>query len=100
MSWPQLIFGWPTIILAVVAFGVAFAREGSGLGFIGLALATPFLWYTSHAPRGLWFSALLFVALGTAALLLRRGQRRWAAAGLAPFIVIVLILAAAVATQR
>ena len=99
MSWPQVILGWPTIILALVAFGVAFIRQRSLIGFVGLAAAVPFLWYASHAPGGEWFSPLLFLSLGAAAEWLRRGRRKWAAACVAPFVGVVVMLAILVATQ-
>ncbi len=99
MSWAQIVFGWPAIIVAVGTFGVAFARDRSTLGFAGLAAATPFLLYASAAPGGVWLSPAVFVSLGAAAVLLRRGRRGWAMACCAPFAGIVLVLAAAVATQ-
>ena len=100
MSWSQLVLGWPAILLALAAFGVAFARGRSPLGFAGLIFATPFLWYASGAPGGMWMSPVLFAGLTAAAVLLRRGRRALAAACFAPFAAIVLILAIAVATQR
>jgi hypothetical protein len=99
MTWPQIIFGWPTILVALGSFGVAFGRQRSALGFVGVIAATPFLWYASHAPRGEWFSPALFMTLGAAAVLIRRGRRGWAAVCLAPFVAFVLMLAATVAAQ-
>jgi hypothetical protein len=99
MTWPQLILGWPTIILALAMFGLALSRRRSVLGFVGLALAAPFLWYASHAPSGLWFSSGMFLALGAAAELIRRGRRGWAVVFVVPFAAWVAILAAAVAAQ-
>jgi hypothetical protein len=95
----QIIVGWPTIMLTLVLFGVAFTRERTSLGFVGLVSAIPFLVYTAGAPGGLWFSPVLFLALGVAAVLLRRGRRVWAAACVAPFVVLVALLATAIATQ-
>ena len=95
MTWPQLIFGWPTIILALVVFGLAFARSRTALGFVGLGLATPFLWYASGAPGGEWLAPVVFLALAGAALSLHRGRRGWAVACLLPFVATVLIAAAA-----
>jgi hypothetical protein len=99
MGWAQIIFGWPTIVLTLGLFGVAFTRERTSLGFVGLVSAIPFLVYAAGAPGRLWFSPALLLALGLAAVLLRRGRRFWAAACLAPFVVVVALLAAAVATQ-
>ena len=81
------------------AFGVAFIRQRSLIGFVGLAAAVPFLWYASHAPGGEWFSPLLFLSLGAAAEWLRRGRRKWAAACVAPFVGVVVMLALLVATH-
>jgi hypothetical protein len=67
MPWVQVIFGWPMIILTLAVFVAAFARERSALGFVGLILAVPFLWYSGHAPGGLWYSPTLLLALGAAA---------------------------------
>jgi hypothetical protein len=100
MSWPQLIFGWPAIISALGAFGLAFVGPRSFLGFGGVALAAPFLLFASLAPGGLWFSPALFLALAAAAELLRRGRHVGAAACLAPFVFIVTILALTVVAYR
>jgi hypothetical protein len=100
MSWPQLILGWPTIILAIGAFGFAFTRERSALGFVGVAAAVPFLWYASLAPGGRWLSPIFLVALASTAVLLRHGRRNWAALCFAPFVALVIIMVAAVASQR
>jgi hypothetical protein len=100
MSWPQLVFGWPTIILALAAFVLAFRRQRSRLGFAGLALAAPFLWYASRAPRGEFYSPAIFVLLVGAAWFLRRGRPRLAAACLAPFAVVAASLALYVLAQE
>jgi hypothetical protein len=100
MSWPQVVFGWPTIILALGAFALAFARERSKWGFAGVVLACPFLSYASLTPGGIWLSPGLLVALGTAAVLLRRGRPTWAAVCLVPYAAMVMMLAAAVTHQR
>jgi hypothetical protein len=99
MSWPEIVFGWPAIILALCAFGLAFARRRSALGFAGLAVATPFLGYAGTAPGGRWLSPLVFALLGGAAELLRRGHRGWAIACCAPFVCLVVLLVAAVVSQ-
>jgi hypothetical protein len=39
MGWPQIIFGWPAILLTLVLFGVAFTRERTSLGFVGLVVS-------------------------------------------------------------
>jgi hypothetical protein len=93
----QFIFGWPAIALAVCAYAVAFRRGQSVLGFVGLALATPFLWFGTNVPGGWWISLILFVTLGCSAAFLQRGQRGWAALCFGPFFVLVLIGVAAVA---
>ena len=100
MTWPQFILGWPTIVLALAAFGLALLKGRSRLGFLGVGLAAPFLWYASQAPSGLWFSSGAFLALGAAAELIRRGRRGWAAALVTPFAAWMVILGVAVATQR
>ena len=100
MTWPQIVFGWPTILLAIGLFTAGFMRERTKLGFLGVVAAMPFLWYASHSPGGLWLSPLLLLALGAAAELLRRGLRWPAAVCVAPFAFIVLTVAAAVASQR
>jgi hypothetical protein len=99
MSWPAVVFGWPAIVLALGAFGAAFARGRSALGFAGLAAAAPFLLYVSAAPGGVWLSPAIFVALGAAAELLRRGRRGLAVVCCAPFVFIVVVLGAAVVSQ-
>ena len=99
MSWPQLVFGWPTIILALGVFAPAFTRPRSWLGFVGLASATPFLWYASHAPRGGIYALTVFVALAAAAWFLRQDRRRLAALCVAPFVLMVGALAVLVLSQ-
>jgi hypothetical protein len=74
-------------------------RDRTSLGFVGLVSAIPFLVYTAGAPGGRWFSPALVLALGMAAVQLRRGRRVWAAACVAPFVVVVAVMAAAVAAQ-
>jgi hypothetical protein len=93
MSWPALLFGWPTIILAVAAFALAFVRHRSSLGFVGLALASPFLWYAMGSPSGEFYSPAIFLLLGAAAWFLRRGRPRLAAICVAPYALIVASLA-------
>jgi len=100
MAWPAIVFGWPAIGLSLALFAAAFLRPRSALGFAGLALAAPFLWYASHAPGGLLLSPALLVGLGAAAELLRRGRHAWAMACLSPFVFIVAVLAVGVLTQR
>ena len=100
MSWQQIVYGWPTILLAVAAFAIAFGRTRSWLGFAGLVCAAPFLWYTTGAPRGWVYSPIVFAALAIAAACLRTGRRRMAAVCVAPFGFVVLILAAAVMFER
>jgi hypothetical protein len=85
-------------MLTLVVFGVAFTRERSSLGFVGVVSAVPFLLYAAGAPGGLWFSPALLLALGGAALL-RRGRRLWAAACVAPFVVFLANPAVYIATQ-
>jgi hypothetical protein len=99
MRWPQIVLGWPAIGLALACFAFAFARERSRLGFAGLAVAVPFLWYLSRAPSGLIYAPVLIVTLGSAAVLLSKGRRRLAAACLSPFVLVVVALAAAVMTE-
>jgi hypothetical protein len=100
MSWHQIVYGWPTIILAAAVFAIAFARARSWLGFAGLVCAAPFLWYATGAPRGWVYSPILFATLAIAAACLRTGRRRAAAVCVAPFGLVVVILAAAVMFQR
>lgn len=93
----QIIFGWPAISLALCAFAIAFMRDRSVLGFVGLAAATPFLSSASTAPGGWWISFIMFVTLGCAAVFLRRGQRGWAALCLSPFVLLVVLGAVTIA---
>jgi hypothetical protein len=99
MTWPQIVFGWPAIIASLAAFAAAFTTGRSWLGFLGLALAVPFLWYASHSPTGEWFSPALFLALLGAAVLLRQGRRRAAMVCLSPFVLVIAIMATVVLSQ-
>lgn len=50
MSWWPFVFGWPSAVLALAAFGVAFLTPHSWLGFVGAAIAVPFCLDVSRYP--------------------------------------------------
>lgn len=100
MSWLSIGL-WPAIGLGLAMFALAFSRQPSTLGFLGVAGFLPLIYYLGqgglHA-EGL-FAAAFLVLLGATAVLLRRGRRRWALACFAPVFIWTAWLAVAVAFQ-
>src|SRR6185295_11752402 len=90
---------WPTIGLSLALFGVAFALRRPLLGWLGVAAAVPFLWYTSHAPNGEWFAPALLGLLIAAIFLLRKGRLRWALVCFVPYGLVVCELLLLLAIQ-
>lgn len=100
MTWLRYAVGWPGIIASVGAFVIAFLRGQTWIAGVGLILATPFLWYTSKAPYGEWFSPMLFLGLAASVYLLRKGRVGLAFACFVPFLAVIGVLAIAVLSQR
>ena len=99
MTLTRLVFGWPLIALSIALFAFAFLRGRWTLAAAGVIAATPFLWYASHAPGGLLWSPVLFVALLAAVWLLGRGRRGWALVCVTPYVVWVFVIGVAVVSQ-
>ena len=99
MTLTRLVFGWPLIALSIALFAIAFLRDRWTLAAAGLVAAAPFLWYSSHAPGGLLWSPVMFLALVAAVWLLGRGRRGWALLCPAPYVVWILLIGVAVVSQ-
>lgn len=100
MPWAVFVFGWPAVILAVIAFCLAFQSNRPRLAFVGAAIATPFCLLVG----GYGFPFNLGGPIGLAAIygssaLLASGRRQLAMLALAPFIVVAFVIARPVLRQ-
>jgi hypothetical protein len=99
MSWPQIIIGWPAVVVALVLVGLGLARRQWLFTLVGCLIALPFLWYLFHFPRfDYWAPVLAFLNFVSVAAV-GRGRRLLAVAALAPFLATVMWLAYVVLTQ-
>jgi hypothetical protein len=100
--WPVLVFGWGPVVVAAIAFSVAFRRNRPWLAFVGAVIATPFLLTVSGYPRlqGPMVGPLVLLANFASAAMLRKGNRRVAMILLGPFIVLASVLACLVIAQE
>jgi hypothetical protein len=100
MPWPAIVFGWPAVGAAAIAFALAFLTRHEW-AFLGAAAAAPFCLYVSlyPIPVGRFGGPVALAANVAAAMLLRRGRPIAAAACLTPFIVVATVFAMLVINQ-
>jgi hypothetical protein len=90
------------VVLAGVAFLIAFISSRSWFAFLGSALAAPFCFFVSLYPVliGHYGGPIALAANFISAWLLYRGRREIAFAFLLPFILVVTLMALLVFAQR
>ena len=99
ISWPEIIIGWPAVVVALVLIGLGLATRQWLFALAGSLVALPFLWYLFQFPRlHYWAPVLAFLNFVSVAAV-GRGHRLLAASVLAPFLVTVMWLAYVVLTQ-
>lgn len=98
-GWWVMLFGWPAIFGALVAFLIAQASKSRATAFVGLLLTAPMFLYLSLTPRFQWTAPLAFALL--CVLVWRfEDSSRWSKCLLAlPAASILIWLAFAVITQ-
>ena len=101
MPWVRVVFGWPFVALAGVAFSIAFLTRHSWFGFVGAALAMPFCFLVSLYPLPIWHwgGPLALTANCVSAWLLHRGRRDIAFSFLLPFMIVSTLLGLLVLRQ-
>ena len=62
-GWWVLLFGWPAVFAAVVAFSVAAARKSRGTAIVGCLFTAPMFFYLSLASRFHWAAPVAFCLL-------------------------------------
>jgi len=90
--WAFLLFSWPAVVLAGVAYVAAFLTARTWLAFIGALVVAPFCVFVSGYPL---FHRVALIALGAnfvAAWLLHRGRPDIALAALVPVMMIIATL--------
>jgi hypothetical protein len=100
--WPMLVFGWGPVVVAAVAFSVAFRLNRPWLAFVAAVIVTPFLFLVSGYPRlmGPVVGPMVLLANFASAAMLSKGHRRLALMLLAPFVTVAAVLAYIVITQE
>ena len=93
MSWSGIVLGWPAVLAAFGAYGVAFVTTHAWSGFIGAVIAAPFCVIVSGYPMFAAAGQVTLAANVLAAFLLYRGRREVAFAALVPFMVVSTALA-------
>lgn len=82
----QIVFGWPTVGLALGLALAGLAARRPALVALGALAAVPFTWYVHGYPSIGWPIVLgAWLPFLAAAEALRRGRRGLAAVGLVPF---------------
>ena len=99
--WPVLLFGWGPVVVAVIAFSLAFRLNRPWLAFLGVAITTPFLFLISGYPRlmGPVVAPTILLANCASAVMLRKGHRGLAMTLLVPFVILASLVAYIVVTQ-
>lgn len=92
MSWLPFVFGWPSAVLGLAAFGLAFLTPHSWLGFVGAAVAVPFCLDVSRYPLFDLAGYIALMANCLSAYFLHRGRREVAFACLVPMAIICTVL--------
>lgn len=99
MSWPQIIIGWPAVVVALVLVALGLVRRQWLFALVGCLIALPFLWHLFHFPRLHYWVPVLVLLNFVSVAAVGRGHRLLAAVVLAPFLVTVMWLAYVVLTQ-
>jgi hypothetical protein len=95
VAWPALVFGWPAVIVAITAFGLAFGLKRPWLAVVGAVVATPFCLFVSGypVPIGRLGGPIALAANFAAVWCLRSGRRGVALALLIPFVSVAAVIA-------
>ena len=89
---PWAVIGWPLVVAAIVAFGVAFYARRVWVGFAGAVIAAPLCLYLMDMPYLYWLSRAAVVANFVSAAALWRARRDIAFAMLLPFMIMVVLV--------
>lgn len=100
--WPVLVFGWGPVVVAAVAFCLAFRLNHPWLAVVGAVIATPFFLLIAGYPHpiGRLGGPIVLLANFAAAVCLRRGKRQLAVMLLGPFVIVAFVPAYIVITQE
>ena len=91
MPWASV--GWPMLVAASAAFGVAFVPRFRSMGVAGAVIAVPLCLYLKDLPFLHWTSLAALPANFISAALLWRGRRDMAFALLLPFMCVIALIA-------
>lgn len=97
--WAALVMGWPAIGLVVLATALGFAWRRPAAVMVGTVLMLPFAAYLAMTPRFRLLGPALPLFHLASAWALRRGHRVLASLLVAPFAIVVVVLARAVLSQ-
>jgi uncharacterized membrane protein YfcA len=88
---PWAVIGWPLVVAAIVAFGVAFSTRRVWAGVAGAVIAAPLCLYLSDMPYLHWVSLAALPANFVSVAALWRGRRDIAFAMLLPSMVMAVL---------
>lgn len=100
MHWAAVVFGWPFVIVSIVAFAVALFQRSQRLMLLGAIFASPFCLYLSGSPRFGWLGATALLMNFLAVWAQARSRTVIAATLVVPFVVLVMVLAVGVWQQN
>ncbi len=77
--WPAVVFGWPSILLALVLSVIGIAKKSPLLLVVSAVVATPFSLYLGGSPRFGWLGFIIPVLLlgASVAVRYRRVEIAW-----------------------
>lgn len=99
LSWPEIVFGWPAVVGALILYGVGLHTSRWLPALAGFVISLPFLWYLSGYPSLMIGGPLTALSSLVSVVALARGRRLVAGLALLPFVAVVLWLAYAVLAQ-
>jgi hypothetical protein len=100
LSWPEVVFGWPAAIAALMMLIAGTAIRRWALAAAGALVALPFLFYLFGTPLFRYWAPVI-VMVNLASVLAVAKDRRWlAAAALVPFAGTLLVLGGLVLARR
>ncbi len=87
--WPAVVFGWPSILLAIVLSVIGVAKRSPLLLVVSAVIASPFSLYLGGSPRVGWLGFMIPVLLLGASIAVRYRRVEIAWLLLVPIVVVV-----------